>query len=58
MNYLAFVPKYHEVPDELIAVLVPSGMVSREIWEDAFALRIELLALNDESPTQPSVGLQ
>jgi hypothetical protein len=43
------------VPDELIAVLVPSGMVTREIWEDALALRIESLALSEESPEQASI---
>jgi len=49
MNYVAFVPKYHEVPDQLVAVLVPSGTVTREIWEEALALRIESLALSEES---------
>jgi hypothetical protein len=55
MDYVAFVPKYHEVPDQLVAVLVPSGMVTREIWEEALALRIESLALSEESPEQASI---
>jgi len=55
MNYVAFVPKYHHVPDELIAVLVPTGMVTREIWEDALALRIESLALAEDFPNQASI---
>ena len=33
MNYLACVPKYYEVPDELIAVLVPSvGKLHRGLF--------------------------
>jgi hypothetical protein len=55
MKYLAFAPKYHCVPDELISVLVPPGIVTREIWEAALALRIESLALAEKSPNQASI---
>lgn len=50
MNLVAFTPKYHEVPDQLIAVLVPAGKVTREIWEEALAIRIEALAMDEVSP--------
>jgi hypothetical protein len=55
MNYIAFAPKYHIVPDELISVLISPGLVTRAIWEEALALRIESLVLAQESPDKASI---
>jgi hypothetical protein len=54
MELFAFMPKYHEAPDELVAVLVPYGVVTREVWEEALAARIYSLVMQEDSPAESS----
>jgi len=54
MGLFAFMPKYHDAPDELVAVTVPIGVVTREVWEEALAGRIYNLVMKEDSPAESS----
>ena len=54
MELFAFMPKYHQAPDELVAVMAPMGLVTREVWEKALADRIYNLVMKEDSPAESS----
>jgi hypothetical protein len=54
MELFAFMPKYHQAPDELVAVMAPMGLVTREVWEKALADRIYNLVMKEDSPGESS----